>query len=140
MSKNLTTKETRTGKRNARCATGAARNPKSPKSIDGGQGAGSLRLPVACAHSTLVAFNFELHFFGALYMDKFRCTHTIGRDGYTYYVDVIANNESHAKELASMCVKDKSYFTNNVDPRDWNVSELDSGYSGPAKVVDYGKL
>ena len=72
-------------------------------------------------------------------MHKYRCTHTTGPNGYLYYVDVVANTEQHAREIASGCVREKSIFKSMVEFRQWNVEERGSGYSGSAKVLDYGK-
>jgi hypothetical protein len=72
-------------------------------------------------------------------MKKFRCSHAFGPGKYTYYVDVIADSEGHAKEMASACVREKSTFSSSVSPEHWNVSVVDTGCSGPAKVVDYSK-
>jgi hypothetical protein len=72
-------------------------------------------------------------------MDKLRCTCTPSKNSYTYIIDVVADDESHAREMATACVREKSYFPSNVDTRDWNVSYVDSGYSGPARVLDYSK-
>ena len=72
-------------------------------------------------------------------LNKYRCTHTTGPNGYLYHVDVIADSEQHAREIATGCVREKSIFKSMVDTNKWNVEERDRGYSGPAKVMDYGK-
>jgi len=72
-------------------------------------------------------------------MKKYRCSYSFGPGKYTYFVDVLADSESHSREMASACVREKSTFSSNVDSERWNVSLLDTGYSGPAKVVDYYK-
>jgi hypothetical protein len=72
-------------------------------------------------------------------LNKYRCTHTTGPNGYLYYVDVLADTAQHAREMATGCVREKSLFKSLVDVNKWNVEERDRGYSGPAKVLDYGK-
>ena len=71
-------------------------------------------------------------------MKKLRCTHTVEGD-VLYYVDVISDSEQHAREMATSCVREKDLFRKTVDVGKWNVQETDSGYSGPARVADYGK-
>jgi hypothetical protein len=73
-----------------------------------------------------------------LRMKKYECSYSVS-PSVTYYVIVIANNDTHAAEMASGCVKRSSTFSQNVEPRRWNVSVIDTGYSGDAKVVDYYK-
>lgn len=74
-----------------------------------------------------------------LSVKKYRCSHTKGDGHYTFYVDVIADSEGHARELAYACTKEKSTFPRSVDPGDWNVAEVDSGFDGPARVDEYYK-
>jgi len=72
-------------------------------------------------------------------MNLYLCSHTKGEGYYTYYVEVIADDEQHAREIATDLVKEKSYFGHNVEVSEWNVSFKDSDYSGPARVKDYDK-
>ena len=66
-------------------------------------------------------------------MKKYRCTLTSG--SFLYYATVIAGDEQHAKELAAT-EADSRWSGCSLGTARWNVAQLESGVSGPARVID----
>jgi hypothetical protein len=72
-------------------------------------------------------------------MNKYECTWNKGSGCYTFVVEVKAATEEHAKQMASALASRTSGWP-YIETNRWNVSVLDTGYSGDAKVLDYKKL
>ena len=73
-------------------------------------------------------------------MKKFECTYqkrpTSGY--YLFTVILIADAEVQAKQMASAHAHRTSGWP-SLDTGDWYVSQLDTGYNSPARVLDYSK-
>ena len=72
-------------------------------------------------------------------MYKYECTWNKGSGYYTFVVEVKAETEAHAKQMASALASRTSGWP-DIETNNWNVSVLDSGYSGDAQILDYKKL
>jgi hypothetical protein len=69
-------------------------------------------------------------------MRKYNCTAT--PNSTTYFVTVVADEEQHAIEIAR--VKAKQEWGSKVAGGTWRCQYVDSGYSSPARVLDYGTI
>ncbi len=69
-------------------------------------------------------------------MRKYNCT-TSGRST-TYFVVVVADDEQHATEMAQVRARQK--WGSGIAGQRWNVEYVDSGYSSPARILDFGTI
>ncbi len=73
-------------------------------------------------------------------MRKFECTYQKQpNSGYFLFtVQLLAETEAHAKQMASAHAQRTGGWP-SVDTWKWNVAQLDTGYNGSARIVDYSK-
>lgn len=66
-------------------------------------------------------------------MTKYSSTMTSG--SYLYYTTLIADTEQQAREMA-VIETNKRWSGYGGRPRDWNVAVVESGVSGPARMLE----